>query len=95
MIADLIKNKKETIFLYKNLEKGDKVMCKNSNQIIEIMDNPPCEKNTVEFNSLDGIGYSRLVIFKNWISPFIYPCHLMIYNEKFQSMKIGDVLNAL
>lgn len=89
LMAEIINNEKETIWLYYNLEKGDKVMCKNSKQIIEIMDDPPNKLS--EGNS----GSGRLVIFKNWISKSIYPCYLMKYDEKFQSMKIGDLCHNL
>jgi len=94
MVADEINNRKENILLYNNLEKGDKVMDKNSKQIIEIMDNPPQEK-LIETGILSGLGCRRKVIFKDWITPFTYPCNLMVYEDRFQTMKIGNVLNKL
>lgn len=87
MIADYLNNQKRVEELYLNLENGDKIMSINSKEIGIIIDDPPIKP--------DYTRKHRLVLFSGYVIPVFYSCYSMIYDDKFQKMKVGDLVNII
>jgi len=92
-------NSLNAVDLFFGLEKGDKILNKLSKQIYEVADNPrKIEKNDsllILNNCFFEEKRIRLLKTQNGIESIFLFTHYnkLDYNEKYQNLSIGDVVN--